>query len=115
MDDEYNYDDESIPAEEYAAADRYAARNDKNAEIERWLSFITKRYLNEYDIEGVPTDDLVLIRNLIFANHNYRFKESRFLHFFSKYEWYEPLYDNVTSELNKYEKYNVNFLKAHEY
>ena len=89
--------------------------DDKNAEIEEWLKVVTKRRLTEADIAGLPTEDLCLIRNLIFANHNYRFKESRFLYFFSKYEWYEPLYDNVSRSLNSNEVYNVNFLKSHEY
>lgn len=117
-------DDEEISYEEAARADSRDAASepqsrydssDKHAFIERWLSVVTKRYLTEYDIEGLPTDDLVLIRNLIFANHNYRFKESRFLYFFNQYPWYEPLYDNVSGSLNKFEVYNVNFLKNHEW
>lgn len=111
---EYDYDETASKAEE-AERNYYGETSGKNAEIEQWLTIVSKRRLTEDDIYGLPTEDLCLIRNLIFANHNYRFKESRFLHFFSKYEWYEPLYDNVSSELNRYETYNVNFLKSHEY
>lgn len=112
---EREYDYAAASKAEEAERNYYGETRGKNAEIEQWLTIVTKRYLTEDDIYDLPTEDLCLIRNLIFANHNYRFKESRFLHFFSKYEWYEPLYDNVSSSLNKYETYNVNFLKSHEY
>lgn len=119
--EQYDYAEEATPSvegyEEETSRDYYGESRGKNAEIEQWLTILSKRYLNEADIDDLPVEDLTLIRNLVFANHGYIFKEARFKHFFSKYEWYEPLYENsgyVSSLFNKFETYNVNFLLNHE-
>lgn len=88
---------------------------DKHAEIESWAGVVSNRRLTESDIAGMTNDDLCLLRNLIFAVHGYRFKQERFMRFFSHYNWYSPMYSNVSPYLNKIEHYNVNFIKQHEW
>lgn len=108
-----DYEQASAEASRHYYGDSYG----KNAEIEQWLSVVARRHLTEEDIEGLPIEDLTLIRNLIYANHNYVFQQSRFRHFFSQYDWYEPIYEDagyVSSLLNSNEQYNVNFLLRHE-
>lgn len=89
--------------------------SNKHAEIESWAGIVTSRRLDESDIAGMSNDDLCLLRNLIFAIHGYKFKQERFRNFFGAYDWYSPMYNDVSRSLNSVETYNVKFIKNHEW
>ncbi|MBQ8656816.1 MAG: YARHG domain-containing protein [Prevotella sp.] len=76
--------------------------------------YLSQRLVDESDISGLTKEDLRVLRNAIYARHGYKFKSADLREFFSRYSWYQPRYDNVESQLNRIERKNVAFIKAHE-
>ncbi|MFM7636789.1 MAG: YARHG domain-containing protein [Crocinitomicaceae bacterium] len=72
------------------------------------------RRLSEYDISGLGSRDLKIMRNEIFARHGYIFKTTDMINYFSRESWYRPLYHDVTPMLSSIEKANVNLIKSFE-
>ena len=75
------------------------------------------RYITEADIEGMDNETLRLARNEIFARYGRKFSDSKLQSYFDGKSWYngflEP--DEVTeSSLNKFEQYNIKFIKKYE-
>lgn len=72
--------------------------------------------LNNSDIEGLDVDELRHALNEIYARHGYIFRNEVYQSEFEAYSWYEPTIDaddwNGDAELNRTEKYNVEFLKV---
>jgi hypothetical protein len=76
---------------------------------------LNKRLFPYVSREGVPIellrrltkDDLILMRNEIYASYGYRFKEKKLKAYFGEQEWYEGKLDNVEDKLNRDEKYNI--------
>ena len=64
----------------------------------------------ESDIRDNKRYELSLLRNEIFARHNYVFKNQRLEEYFYNFDWYTPNSDN-TINLNIIEKSNVAFIK----
>lgn len=64
---------------------------------------------SEKDISENKLYELELLRNEIFARHNYSFGNDRLTEFFSRHEWYAPDYNNPIKhvELNEIENQNV--------
>src|SRR6266581_890187 len=46
-------------------------------------------------LEGLPTKDLQIIRNTVYARHGYIFKNREQLEYFQRKEWYNPQTSNV--------------------
>jgi hypothetical protein len=71
---------------------------------------------SESDIISNELFELQLLRNEIFARHNYSFKNQRLEEYFSNYNWYKPDYKNPIKEikLNLTEQHNVDIFKAKE-
>lgn len=66
------------------------------------------------DVIGkLPTNELSLARNEIYARHGYIFKSSELNKYFSTKSWYNPD-PTYTGDLNDIEKYNINFIKSKE-
>ena len=59
-------------------------------------------------------DDLRLMRNEVFARHQYRFKDTELLNHFKKFDWYHPMYHNVDDSLTAVEKQNLQIIKTAE-
>lgn len=76
-----------------------------------WLSY---SYVSTNDLKYKSGSDLRIMRNYIFARHGYKFKSKDLQDFFSQYSWYEPLFSDVISSLNKIELYNIKEIKAWE-
>lgn len=76
-----------------------------------WLS---ESRIGAADISGLTAGDLRLLRNAIFAMHGYRFKSADLTEYFSRFSWYSPMYNDVTSQLSPTETANVNFIKKYE-
>lgn len=82
-----------------------------------YIAELSERKLTEKDIDSFSTQQLEILRNMIFAWHGYKFNREDLNSYFSKYSWYNPattdaslIYENLT----EIEKYNVDFIKAHE-
>ena len=43
-------------------------------------------------------------RNLIFARYGYKFKSIDLSNYFSKFDWYNPLHDDVKNQLTENDK-----------
>ncbi|WP_083807785.1 YARHG domain-containing protein [Cellulophaga algicola] len=71
---------------------------------------------SELDIINNELFELQLLRNEIFAKHNYSFKNQRLEDYFSDYNWYKPNYKNPIKEikLNLTEQHNVDIFKTKE-
>lgn len=71
---------------------------------------------SESDIINNKLFELQLLRNEIFARHNYSFKNQRLEEYFSSYNWYKPNYKNPIKQinLNLTEQHNVDIFKAKE-
>ena len=71
--------------------------------------------LNNSDIDGMDMDELRSALNEIYARHGYIFHNEKYQKEFESYSWYEPTVDaddwDGDTELNRVEKYNVEFLK----
>jgi hypothetical protein len=78
------------------------------------LPHSSTEYLNESDVKGFTYDELQLARNEIFARHGYVFKMQVFDEYFSQKSWYEKRENFSSDDLNKFESYNVTFLKEEE-
>ncbi|WP_299242186.1 YARHG domain-containing protein [uncultured Aquimarina sp.] len=67
------------------------------------------------DIAKNSLYDLQLLRNEIFARHQYIFKDERLLEFFQEYLWYQPDYNNPAEvNLNAIENANITLFKTAE-
>ena len=71
---------------------------------------------SESDIISNELFELQLLRNEIFARHNYSFKNQRLEEYFTNYNWYEPNYKDPIKEikLNLTEQHNINIFKTRE-
>lgn len=76
--------------------------------------FTCEREVTAADISGMSKDELRIMRNWIFARHGYKFKSRDLQEYFGQFDWYEPLYTDVTSQLSSIEKRNIEFIKRHE-
>lgn len=78
------------------------------------FTYLSERRLNYNDIEGLSGSELRIMRNAIYARHGYIFKSADLRRYFSQFDWYEPRYSNVESQLSSIEKSNVAFIKSFE-
>ncbi|MBR5086989.1 MAG: YARHG domain-containing protein [Muribaculaceae bacterium] len=88
-----------------------------HAKIESFKEIVSSRRLTEDDIAGMSDDELCLLRNLIFAIHDYEFSQPRFLNFFRAYDWYTPKIKDpkvVRRNFSSIESFNADFINKHE-
>lgn len=80
------------------------------------------KYLTEEDVAGMSLREINYAKNEIFARHGRKFDSEELSNYFSEKSWYEGVYspdefDEYYGEqlLNKYEKYNAEFLREIEF
>ena len=56
-------------------------------------------------LKRLTKDDLILMRNEIYASYGYRFKDEKLKAYFGEQIWYEGKLDNVEDKLNRRKKY----------
>ena len=80
------------------------------------LSDSDKKYLSAEDVKNLSKDELAIARNEIFARHGYVFKMEEYKNYFEGKTWYKenPSFSGSESELNEYEKANINLIKSYE-
>lgn len=97
-----------------SVAPEAVVNTDMHRFIESKISVLKSRKLTENDIRNYDSETMRLLRNSLFATHNYIFKSEDLTAFFSEYSWYSPLYKDVSSTFSQIELYNIGFLKEHE-
>lgn len=70
--------------------------------------------LAEKDLKNLKKLELELIHNTVLARHGYAFKTKDVRQFFDWVDWYIPVSDNVSKDLTKLEKENIQLLKRFE-
>ena len=65
-------------------------------------------------LKDLSKENLRICRNLIFAHNGYRFKDKNLSEYFSAYEWYKPMYDNVDDKLNDNDKQLIKTIRELE-
>lgn len=77
--------------------------------------FLQERYLTEEDVQGMSSENMRVLRNCIYALHGRTFESPELSKIYNSYSWYHPTVVELdVSDLNKYEKYNIHFLKQRE-
>lgn len=77
--------------------------------------WLTRRYVTEADLMGMSSAELRILRNAIYALHGRMFKDASLRAFFNAEPWYNGYRSEIpASELNKFEKYNVQFIQRYE-
>jgi hypothetical protein len=74
----------------------------------------SERLLTGNDMQGLSNWDIKIMRNEIFARHNFIFKTDGMRAYFEKQPWYQGLYDDVNNQLSDIEKINITFIKTYE-
>lgn len=62
----------------------------------------------------LAADELRLLRNMIFAQYAYAFKSKGLQEWFSKFDWYEPLSNDVTDYLTWIDTFNISKIRMFE-
>jgi len=75
---------------------------------------LSTEYLSDKDLSTASKGLLSYLRNRIYANHGYVFKNPKIRDLFSKYDWYKPNPDFSTGSLNEYERENLKRIIAEE-
>ncbi len=99
--------------------DSYPMANDNTLDadhrfIEQMIPTLTSQYLTREELYNYDSRMLRLMRNAIFATHNYKFKSDDLIEFYTQYDWYSPTYTDVTRQLSQVELYNINLIKKYE-
>lgn len=86
-------------------------------ESEYLLPYSDSEYITKSDLQGMDASELRLARNEIYARHGFIFKADDIYSYFRTKSWYEatvPAADFNYNSLNKYEKKNIDVIKAAE-
>ncbi|MFN0048057.1 MAG: YARHG domain-containing protein [Cytophagales bacterium] len=65
--------------------------------------------LHHLDQEGLD-----IMRNEIYADYGYKFKNAKWAQYFAATTWYRPLFDNVDDKLSEIDQYNIKFIKDYQ-
>lgn len=76
------------------------------------FDYLSTNRLTHSDISGYSNADLRLLRNAIYAMHNYDFISEDLQDYFGNFDGYRPVSRNV--KLNKTESANVSFIQKYE-
>jgi len=69
---------------------------------------------SDFNLSVLDARELRILRNMYFAQYGYRFKSSDLHEWFSQFEWYESLYDNVNHLLGHVDTMIINRIKHFE-
>ena len=77
-----------------------------------WLA---QRYVTDADVRNLNSSQLRILRNAIYARHYRKFQDAGLRNYFNTFQWYDGYRNEIpASELNKYEKYNIQFIQRYE-
>lgn len=69
---------------------------------------------SDLELGFLNKDELRLLRNMVYANHGYKFKSSDLQNYFKNFAWYKPLYDNIDSFMTDLDKRNIDKIRFFE-
>lgn len=72
------------------------------------------QYITESDLSWRTKDEIVLMRNEIYARHGYIFNMEKFKAYFGAKSWYSPNPNFSTKMFNKIEQANIDFIVKYE-
>ncbi len=99
-----------VETNEIIEYEQYIVKPSGNLYKERTTSGIySKKTLAKFS-----KSELRFLRNEIFAKYGYIFKDEELKTYFSKKEWYTPIFDNVSEKLTIFEKYNISLIQEVE-
>jgi hypothetical protein len=80
------------------------------------VDLLSTRYsrLDIFSLAQLNNQNLRLLRNMIYARHGYIFNSSDLVLYFSRFDWYNPKFDNVDDLLTDIDKYNIQLIQAFE-
>ena len=82
--------------------------------FERLWVIGSSRDYTENDFNGWNKEDLRILRNYFFARNNFCFQSKELTNYFSKYSWYQPLFNDVGNSFSDLQTNNVHFIKKLE-
>ena len=110
----YMHSSKVIPSGGVTTAPRATATSPRRVADGTIFDWLAQRYVNENDIAN-HRHELRILRNAIYARHYRRFKDAGLRNYFNSFQWYDGYRDEIpASELNKYEKYNIQFIQRYE-
>ncbi|HEX2684680.1 MAG TPA: YARHG domain-containing protein [Ferruginibacter sp.] len=74
----------------------------------------SQRELKPEDVENMMKEDLITMRNEIYARHGYCFKKKDMRQYFEQLDWYVPDNVDVRDKLTDIEKKNIDIIKRYE-
>ena len=77
---------------------------------------INEKFTSPYIIASFNEKELRILRNEIFARKGYQFKSKDLQEYFSKFEWYTPLYseNEIANYLDEIDRHNIEVIKKFE-
>jgi hypothetical protein len=70
--------------------------------------------LDIFSLSQLDNRSLRLLRNMIYARHGYRFSSPDLTAFFSRFDWYNPRFDNVDRFLTDADKFRIQMIQSFE-
>jgi hypothetical protein len=80
----------------------------------RLFEFASNELMPIAYLERLTADDLLIMRNEIYASHGYQFKSDRLKAYFNNLDWYVGNSDNVDNKLGAAERDNIKLIKLVE-
>lgn len=75
---------------------------------------VSEHLLEKDELSEIDQEDLMIMRNEVFAVYGYRFKNEFLKEYFGSKTWYAPRFDNVNAQLSEIEKANVRLIQEVE-
>ena len=115
LDQQIASDDKKLDLDDNSAnIENVIDKTDNHHMIEEMLPKLRGNYLTKSDLSRYSQEQLMLMRNAIFAVHGYRFNREYLQNFFSKFDWYSPQHDDVSSQLSEIERQNIDTILSIE-
>lgn len=71
--------------------------------------------LQDSDLQYLNKAQLRILRNTIYARHGRKFASADLRNYFSRFSWYNPIYDEISpNALSQIEKHNIQLIQKYE-
>lgn len=87
----------------------YFTNTDKIFEFNASVDLLTKEF-----VENLVKADILLLRNSIYARHGYSFKNRALRYYFEFFDWYMPIFVDVSDKFTEIELKNIELLLRYE-
>lgn len=87
---------------------------DSGVSLVEMFAKVSNVEVTQSELRNYSKEELRIIRNSIFAKHGYIFKSDDLKTYFSQFNWYTPMYADVSNMLSPIERKNISTIKALE-